>query len=333
MNKIKIILACSLICCGCSQRTDNDNSSPGVVVIAVSDQETASRSEAAVTVPETSTETPATEPEITESELFIQTSEGKGKETESDETASSVPYSPSYRYVPGAITEEGKTAVKKLIADYLASEQEGIDDNGVIWQDFDELYAAVGSEQANMWVDIVSQWDKAIAGGFVDGELSQKGGLCFVVLGYKLNPDGTMDNELVGRLQRALALAGEYPDAKLLCSGGNTTGTCAEAEVMAAWLVQHGISADRILAETRSRTTIENVLYSYDILYNAGIRNIVVVTSHYHLTGAVELFQEQCLLEGNEITVAGAVPCESSMNTAFTPATLAAWMYDLFYRQ
>ena len=43
-----------------------------------------------------------------------------------------------------------------------------------------------------------------------------------VVLGYQLNADGTMRDELLERLRVAKASAEKYPNAYIVCTGGPT---------------------------------------------------------------------------------------------------------------
>lgn len=286
-----------------------------------------------IAVPETRVETCLAVPET----RIIPVTEPETAETEEENTEERRRQS----YERKCISEEGKAAVKTLIADYLSSEVP-VEDNPVIWNDFDRLYELTDEAAANVWVDIVTEWDNAIKGEFAIGDWIELKP-CIVVLGYRLNPDGSMDDELVARLDKAIEVAGSR-DGYILCSGGNTTNTRAEADAMKEYLTGKGIDGSRILTEDRSRTTIENVICSRKILEEYGIKDIVIVTSSYHLTGATELFQECFLLSGSRINVIGAIGSHSSKQRSdsdcsfteekhnFSPATLASWMYDLFLR-
>lgn len=229
-------------------------------------------------------------------------------------------------YTSRPISDEGKMAIQTLIADYLKSEQDGIEDNPVIWEDFEKLYETTDNETADVWVNIVTEWDKAIKGEFMENGGDKR---CYVVLGYRLNPDGTADTELLERLDKAVSLMER--DSLILCSGKGSVAV-SEASVMKAYLIQKGIDPSRILTEERSRDTIENVLYSCPILEENGISDIVLITSSYHLTGAAELFSEMFLLSGSPIKVSGAVGSHSDKN-AFSNDVLAKWMYNLFLQK
>lgn len=88
------------------------------------------------------------------------------------------------------------------------------------------------------------------------------------------------------RLQRASGLP-------VLVSGGLHYGQPpSEARIMADSLQQDYQVATRWLEE-RSRTTLENAQFSAQILYNQGIRRIVLVTDAWHMQRSVWSFEQQ----------------------------------------
>ncbi|GAA1924984.1 ElyC/SanA/YdcF family protein [Nocardioides hwasunensis] len=69
--------------------------------------------------------------------------------------------------------------------------------------------------------------------------------------------------------------------AVLVCSGGQGPDeTMAEGTAMAAHAVDQGAPADRVLAETGSRTTQQNIVLSRDLLRARGIDGPMVVTTN-----------------------------------------------------
>jgi DUF218 domain. len=93
--------------------------------------------------------------------------------------------------------------------------------------------------------------------------------LCIVALGFQLNADGTMRDELIERLKVVLNSAEKYPNALIVCTGGGTAAeneASTEAGKMAEWLIANGIPEERIIIEDRSLTTAQNAIYTYDIL-------------------------------------------------------------------
>ena len=133
--------------------------------------------------------------------------------------------------------------------------------------------------------------------------------LCIVVLGFQLNPDGTMKNELINRLNVALASAEKYPNAYIVCTGGGTASensSATEAGEMAKWLVDQGIEQDRIIIEDSSLTTAQNAVYTYDILTSdyPSVKYLAIVSSDYHIATGELLFRSEAILRadipGNE---------------------------------
>lgn len=85
------------------------------------------------------------------------------------------------------------------------------------------------------------------------------------------------------RLEAALDYANEYPHVQLVLSGGQGPGEAiSEAEAMRRYFVQNGIEADRLIVETKSTSTYENILYSKELLPSS-VQAITIITSDYHL--------------------------------------------------
>jgi uncharacterized SAM-binding protein YcdF (DUF218 family) len=103
------------------------------------------------------------------------------------------------------------------------------------------------------------------------------------VLGTAL--DGAVPGRaFAARLERARALAEADPSLRIAVLGG---GTPSEAEAGAAWLHAAGIAPGRILAETRSRHTLENLRAFRDAVPAHGAA--LLVTSRSHLARAAAM--------------------------------------------
>lgn len=99
------------------------------------------------------------------------------------------------------------------------------------------------------------------------------------------SPGSTPSPTLIARLDLALRDAARHPGAPVLVSGGISFRTESEAEVMSAYLQQHGLPAARILKEERSTSTQENLAFSRPVLASAGVAAdapIHIVTSDFH---------------------------------------------------
>jgi hypothetical protein len=225
-----------------------------------------------------------------------------------------------------ATSPEEQKAIKCLIADYLKYGR--TEDDPTVWADIDRLYDCSDMETISLWADILSRWEITIKDGHTK-DIESIELPCYVVLGYRLKPDGTADKELIDRLDKAVALYQQNNRGFILCSGGNTTNTVSEASIMKDYLIKKDIPAEKILTEARSQSTVQNVLYSYEILQKHNLKNIIVITSKYHLTGAAALFDEMFLLAGSDMQVISTIGNPSD-KPEFSEDTLCKWAYDLF---
>lgn len=104
-----------------------------------------------------------------------------------------------------------------------------------------------------------------------------------VVLGCQVRGE-TPSVMLCRRLNAAMDILNEYPQAVCIVSGGQGNGeNISEAEAMHRYLVGKGIDEKRIIKEDKSVSTYENIRFSADILEELGIKNnIVIVTNEFH---------------------------------------------------
>lgn len=125
--------------------------------------------------------------------------------------------------------------------------------------------------------------------------------LCIVVLGFQLEPDGAMKDELIQRLTVALRSAQKYPDAYVVCTGGGTAAeneSVSEAGEMAKWLAEQGVARERIIVEDNSVTTAQNAIFTYDILTSLypSVKKLAIVSSDYHIATGELLFRAESVL-------------------------------------
>ena len=119
---------------------------------------------------------------------------------------------------------------------------------------------------------------------------ADKGSNAIVTLGYALNPDGSMHDILIKRLEKTLEIAKELPDALIVVTGGVPQNNKTEGKLMAEWLVQHGVNAKRIYQDNYARSTVENALYSRYVLAKHRIKNAVLISSGSHIRRADAIF-------------------------------------------
>lgn len=89
---------------------------------------------------------------------------------------------------------------------------------------------------------------------------------------------------LRGRLNAALKVLNEYPEAVCAVSGGQGGGEdISEAEAMRRYLLDNGIAEERIIKEDKSVSTRENIRFSAEQLAEMGITDdIIIVTNDFH---------------------------------------------------
>ena len=132
----------------------------------------------------------------------------------------------------------------------------------------------VDSSKAKQWDEIMKYWQTnheklEINNDILPDGLDNSNKFCIVVLGYQLNDDGTMKDELIGRLKVALDSANKYPNAYVACTGGGTAknnSNVTEADQMAQWLIDKGLNKDILIIENKSSSTVENTKFTYNIL-------------------------------------------------------------------
>jgi uncharacterized SAM-binding protein YcdF (DUF218 family) len=122
-----------------------------------------------------------------------------------------------------------------------------------------------------------------------------------IVLGGAVSPDVSHArdtvalNEAAERLTVVAELARRYPDARIIFSGGSAAVLFAErpeAEFALRLLESLGVPRGRVIAEDKSRNTIENARFSRDIAQPKPGERWLLVTSAYHLPRAMGIFRK-----------------------------------------
>ena len=116
---------------------------------------------------------------------------------------------------------------------------------------------------------------------------------CIVVLGAHVWMDGRMSNVLTYRCQAALEVwrAGVAPFI-IVCGGQGDKEPMPEAEAMAAWFIDQGVPAERVIADPDSINTLQNLQNARAIMEARGFKSCAVCTSGYHLRRALWLAKD-----------------------------------------
>jgi uncharacterized SAM-binding protein YcdF (DUF218 family) len=130
------------------------------------------------------------------------------------------------------------------------------------------------------------------------GREKKKGRQAIVTLGYALNPDGSMHEILLGRLETTRSLAQANPAALIILTGGVPQNRQTEGKLMADWLVKKGIDRSRIIEENYATSTVENALYSGYALARHQIQYATLVSSASHVRRGQTLLEIACWQSG-----------------------------------
>ena len=210
----------------------------------------------------------------------------------------------------GCVQREEKRDRQKII-------EEMVVDYGNYGSEADDRIASLLKELRSADPDAADRWNRIMAlwkttntaltvnENVLPGGLPDTDELCFVVLGFQLNPDGSMRDELIARLTVALRCAEQYPNALIVCTGGGTAAedeTATEAGRMADWLIENGVEPERVIVEDKSITTAQNAIYTYDILTERypQVTQLAVVSSDYHIATGTLLFEAEAILRAEK---------------------------------
>ena len=123
--------------------------------------------------------------------------------------------------------------------------------------------------------------------------------LVAVILGNRLNDDGSITEIMEKRLQSALKINGLFTPDYIVVSGGvaNAKSNVSEAQVMKDFLVARGIPSNKIVLEDKSLTTKQNAEFSVPICAKLHATELLLCTSIEHMSrgflNPIKLFQKE----------------------------------------
>lgn len=102
-----------------------------------------------------------------------------------------------------------------------------------------------------------------------------------IVLGYGIK-GGKIPAMLKNRLEKVLEYHTKNPDAVIIVSGGRgDENKPSEAEVMKNYLLANGIDSGKIIEENKSRTTVENLKFSAELIDKK--HTAVLISNTFHI--------------------------------------------------
>lgn len=120
-----------------------------------------------------------------------------------------------------------------------------------------------------------------------------------IVLGNRMNDDGTMSEIMKTRLDMVLKMDREIHPNIIIVSGGiaNKKAGVSEASRMSKYLTDQGIEPSRIVLEDKSKTTSQNAKFAVPMAICYGADEIILCTSKEHMERSflnpLKLFKKQ----------------------------------------
>jgi len=103
-----------------------------------------------------------------------------------------------------------------------------------------------------------------------------------IVLGY-VSKDGQIHPLLKERLDEAYKSFQRYEHKYIIVSGGAVGSHRSEAELMKKYLVKKGVPAIRVLQEDQSYNTVQNLIFSKQLMEQYQLQSFIIITNLFHV--------------------------------------------------
>jgi vancomycin permeability regulator SanA len=114
-----------------------------------------------------------------------------------------------------------------------------------------------------------------------------------VVLGNKINEDGTLSTRLEKRLESGIDLYKNHRIKKILVSGGLGKEGFYEGDKMKEFLVEKGIPDSLIIVDNHGDNTRATVINTLKLKPQLKFNSIIIVSQYFHVTRTKKLFEDQ----------------------------------------
>lgn len=114
-----------------------------------------------------------------------------------------------------------------------------------------------------------------------------------VILGSKVNEDGTLSKRLEKRLETGIQLYQNHRIKKILVSGGLGKEGYYEGTKMKDFLISKGIPDSLIFVDNRGDNTRASVENTLQLKKKLGFNSIVIVSQYFHVTRTKKLFKDR----------------------------------------
>ena len=116
-----------------------------------------------------------------------------------------------------------------------------------------------------------------------------------IVLGGGITNQGILPFDVQKRVLKTVQLLEKKIIDIIIVTGGSTNPhlhKSTEAQLMVNMLLQNRVKKNNIILEEKAKDTIGNAIFSKDIILRKKLgKDIVIITSNYHLRRALSIFQ------------------------------------------
>lgn len=113
-----------------------------------------------------------------------------------------------------------------------------------------------------------------------------------VILGNKVNRDGTISNRLKSRLDCGLQLYKNKYISNIIVIGGYGKEGYFEGDKMREYLVNNGVPDSNIITDNKGNNTIQSVQNAIQLQQKYSFKSIIIVSQFYHISRTRMLFKK-----------------------------------------
>jgi uncharacterized SAM-binding protein YcdF (DUF218 family) len=111
-----------------------------------------------------------------------------------------------------------------------------------------------------------------------------------ILLGVGPKKDGRPSQFMISRVRKAVQLYRKNKYSKVIISGGPTITRIPESEIMRIMLLKF-IPDKKIITEKKSKDTIQNAVFSWELIKDKKPKHITIVTSAHHIPRTRYIFR------------------------------------------
>jgi vancomycin permeability regulator SanA len=114
-----------------------------------------------------------------------------------------------------------------------------------------------------------------------------------IVLGSKVNEDGTLSTRLIKRLETGEKLIKSHRIKKIIVSGGLGKEGFYEGDKMKEFLVRRGIPDSLIIVDNLGNNTRASVENTLSVRKQIPFESLIIVSQYFHVTRTKKLFRDR----------------------------------------